>query len=394
MSLNIVTITLNMETASFLGISIVGQSTRGGDGGIYVGSIMKGGAVAQDGRIEPGDMILEVNGISFENMSNDDAVRTLREAVQRPGPITLVVAKCWDPSPRGYFTIPRQEPIRPIDPSAWIMHSEACMGSMWDPRPAVGEPSLGPSGAAMGPVMLGRDNMTSATSSVVSSVPPNDFVIRAAHSSATSSSSHSSKSYADLNLTKNADMSLVVRAMAQPDSGLDVRDRMWLKIPIPHSFIGSELVDWLYSHVEGFVDRRDARRYACNLLKYGFIQHTVNKISFSEQCYYVFGSNVIQGWLCFWFVQTDINIHTYKHTCIHAYICTYAHRLGLNVSSRRYRLGIIGRHPTTATSTTQGHNRPPSTAPLLVHSPVLPSKTDLPPNAKHLSNATEQHSEF
>ena len=43
------------------------------------------GAIAQDGRIEPGDMILEVNGISFENMSNDDAVRTLREAVQKPG---------------------------------------------------------------------------------------------------------------------------------------------------------------------------------------------------------------------------------------------------------------------------------------------------------------------
>ena len=43
------------------------------------------GAVAQDGRIEPGDMILEVNGVSFENMSNDDAVRALREAVQKPG---------------------------------------------------------------------------------------------------------------------------------------------------------------------------------------------------------------------------------------------------------------------------------------------------------------------
>ena len=43
------------------------------------------GAVAQDGRVEPGDMILEVNGVSFENMSNDDAVRTLREAVQKPG---------------------------------------------------------------------------------------------------------------------------------------------------------------------------------------------------------------------------------------------------------------------------------------------------------------------
>ena len=27
--------------------------------------------MAQDGRVEPGDMILEVNGVSFENMSND-----------------------------------------------------------------------------------------------------------------------------------------------------------------------------------------------------------------------------------------------------------------------------------------------------------------------------------
>lgn len=47
------------------------------------------GAVALDGRIEPGDMILEVNGVSFERLSNDDAVRTLREAVQHPGYITL-----------------------------------------------------------------------------------------------------------------------------------------------------------------------------------------------------------------------------------------------------------------------------------------------------------------
>ena len=46
---------------------------------------MNGGAVAQDGRIEPGDMILQVNDISFEDMSNDDAVRVLREAVTKPG---------------------------------------------------------------------------------------------------------------------------------------------------------------------------------------------------------------------------------------------------------------------------------------------------------------------
>lgn len=87
-SLNIITVTLNMDTVPFLGISIVGQtngSQENGDGGIYVGSIMKGGAVALDGRIEPGDMILEVNGISFENVSNEEAVRTLREQVQKLG---------------------------------------------------------------------------------------------------------------------------------------------------------------------------------------------------------------------------------------------------------------------------------------------------------------------
>ena len=89
LSLNIITVTLNMDTVNFLGISIVGQSNQGGDGGIYVGSIMKGGAVALDGRIEPGDMILQVNDINFENMTNDDAVRVLRDIVQKPGPIKV-----------------------------------------------------------------------------------------------------------------------------------------------------------------------------------------------------------------------------------------------------------------------------------------------------------------
>lgn len=51
---------VHLEKYNFLGISIVGQSNDRGDGGIYIGSIMKGGAVAADGRIEPGDMLLQV----------------------------------------------------------------------------------------------------------------------------------------------------------------------------------------------------------------------------------------------------------------------------------------------------------------------------------------------
>uniref|UniRef100_A0A667ZKT2 Dishevelled segment polarity protein 3a n=1 Tax=Myripristis murdjan TaxID=586833 RepID=A0A667ZKT2_9TELE len=217
------------EKYNFLGISIVGQSNERGDGGIYIGSIMKGGAVAADGRIEPGDMLLQVNDINFENMSNDDAVRVLRDIVHKPGPITLTVAKCWDPNPRSCFALPRSEPIRPIDPAAWVSHTAAMTGVY----PAYG--------------------------------------------------------FDDFHLSIHSDMATVAKAMASPESGLEVRDRMWLKITIANAFIGSDVVDWLFHHVEGFSDRREARKYASNLLKAGYIRHTVNKITFSEQCYYIFG---------------------------------------------------------------------------------------------------------
>uniref|UniRef100_A0A8C2E2L2 Dishevelled segment polarity protein 1 n=1 Tax=Cyprinus carpio TaxID=7962 RepID=A0A8C2E2L2_CYPCA len=230
MSLNIITVTLNMEKYNFLGISIVGQSNDRGDGGIYIGSIMKGGAVAADGRIEPGDMLLQVNDVNFENMSNDDAVRILREIVSKPGPISLTVAKCWDPSPRSYFTIPRAEPVRPIDPAAWISHTTALSG----PYPHY--------------------------------------------------------EFDDLPLSvSKTDMATIVKVMQLPESGLEIRDRMWLKITIANAVIGADVVDWLFSRVEGFKDRRDARKYASSLLKHGYLRHTVNKITFSEQCYYTFG---------------------------------------------------------------------------------------------------------
>uniref|UniRef100_A0A673L9H1 Segment polarity protein dishevelled homolog DVL-3-like n=1 Tax=Sinocyclocheilus rhinocerous TaxID=307959 RepID=A0A673L9H1_9TELE len=241
MSLNIITVTLNMGKYNFLGISIVGQSNERGDGGIYIGSIMKGGAVAADGRIEPGDMLLQVNDINFENMCNDDAVRVLREIVHKPG-----FVEYWLPSVQG-------EPIRPIDPAAWVSHTAAMTGVY---------PPYG-----MSPSM---STVTSTSSSISSSIPETER-------------------FDDYHLSVHSDMATVAKAMACPDSGLEVRDRMWLKITIANAFIGSDVVDWLFHHVEGFADRREARKYASNLLKAGFIRHTVNKITFSEQCYYIFG---------------------------------------------------------------------------------------------------------
>lgn len=56
----------------------------------------------------------------------------------------------------------------------------------------------------------------------------------------------------DLNLSINTDMATVVKAMAQPDSGLEIRDRMWLKITIPNAFIGlSQYMLYWLMHVLG-----------------------------------------------------------------------------------------------------------------------------------------------
>ncbi|CAG7730004.1 unnamed protein product [Allacma fusca] len=276
MSLNIITVNLNMSlddnNPNFLGISIVGESNKGGDGGIYVGSIMKGGAVAKDGRIEPGDMILQVNDVNFENMTNDEAVRVLRDVVSKRGPIKLVVAKCWDPNPKGYFTIPRTEPVRPIDPGAWVAHTTAAISG--------------------------------ANAAGMSTSGNNDFTLNRAPSISTLSSGSITSSVAEtertveengpIRLTTLTPMSIIVREMQKPDSGLEIRDRNWLKITIPNAFIGADIVDWLLSHVEGFADRREAKKYASNLLKSNYIRHTVNKITFSEQCYYVFDNNILQ----------------------------------------------------------------------------------------------------
>lgn len=48
-----------------------------------------------------------------------------------------------------------------------------------------------------------------------------------------------------LGLTTDTDMLTIVKVMATENSGLVVRDRMWLKITIPNAFIG-ELPSYLY----------------------------------------------------------------------------------------------------------------------------------------------------
>lgn len=69
-----------------------------GDLGIFVKSVLNGGAASRDGRLKTNDQLLNVNGISLLGQSNADAMETLRKAMMHtggkyPGMITLTVSR-------------------------------------------------------------------------------------------------------------------------------------------------------------------------------------------------------------------------------------------------------------------------------------------------------------
>uniref|UniRef100_A0A1I8B6N5 PDZ domain-containing protein n=1 Tax=Meloidogyne hapla TaxID=6305 RepID=A0A1I8B6N5_MELHA len=79
---------------------------------------------------------------------------------------------------------------------------------------------------------------------------------------------------------------VILRRMVELDSGLEIRNRKWLKIPVPMSFIGDEMIDWLIANVQGFRDRRHARSFASNLLAQGLIKHDeiiASRLHFEEE---------------------------------------------------------------------------------------------------------------
>ncbi|CAG7830263.1 unnamed protein product [Allacma fusca] len=94
---------LDTEKAG-LGISVKGKTTaaqRGNmvDMGIYIKSVIHGGAASRDGRLKNNDQLLSINGVSLLDRSNTDAMETLRKTMTQDGPkpkpgfITLTIAR-------------------------------------------------------------------------------------------------------------------------------------------------------------------------------------------------------------------------------------------------------------------------------------------------------------
>ncbi|XP_060786167.1 partitioning defective 3 homolog B isoform X3 [Neoarius graeffei] len=99
---------LNDSGSAGLGVSLKGNKSRetGEDLGIFIKSIIHGGAAYKDGRLRVNDQLLGVNGESLLGKSNHEAMETLRRSMSMEGNlrgmIQLVVLRAVLPSNQEY----------------------------------------------------------------------------------------------------------------------------------------------------------------------------------------------------------------------------------------------------------------------------------------------------
>ena len=306
-------VTLSLSDGRPLGITIVGHSSgqRGGDCGIFVGCVKRGGAAAADGRIEPGDLILEVNGIDLEGLTNERALTILRGELARGGTVQILVAKYWDMENQDDC---QREPI--YEPVGSVRSSVAGTrhGSLeWMSRPgplkvipedcgrarmfreasgaSASESDQAPSGrlASLPPVghntvgcLQQRSVMPPASSlpSLIDRPSSLHYVSRSHSASRNEPADHHSES------SECRRGGGHTHKASQPSAD--------------EPFVGADLVNWIRSQVAGLSSLSDAKAYANDLLQAGYI-YTVNRpqhqphsgvtsrFQFREDEYYVFG---------------------------------------------------------------------------------------------------------
>ncbi|KAL7072672.1 hypothetical protein ACQ4LE_008089 [Meloidogyne hapla] len=133
MSLDLITVTFNMDTRRPFGMSVVVKRNRYFYG-IVVHEVSPNSLVALDGRIKPGFILLEINGISLDEYETPEAAvnvlsSSVRQAVETRGQLKLTCARGDVPTPaHNIFRPPQSEPVRPIDPTAWVQHTNAARG--------------------------------------------------------------------------------------------------------------------------------------------------------------------------------------------------------------------------------------------------------------------------
>ncbi|NXG22551.1 PAR3L protein, partial [Grallaria varia] len=103
-------IPLNDSGSAGLGVSLKGNKSRetGADHGIFIKSVIHGGAAFKDGRLRVNDQLVAVNGESLLGKSNHEAMETLRRSMSMEGNIRgriqlVVLRRLEERSDQGIF---------------------------------------------------------------------------------------------------------------------------------------------------------------------------------------------------------------------------------------------------------------------------------------------------
>ncbi|OQV23134.1 putative Segment polarity protein dishevelled-like protein DVL-3 [Hypsibius exemplaris] len=278
------TVKIHREHGGSLGIELYEKN-----GFIYVKNVLKGCAAFE--RIHANDCILEVNNHRLDGLNIDEATQLLRQITMHPGPISLKVVQVpvFDNPDENDF--PRG---RSIGDSYSSMSGPNAMPLYSPGEPYVIDPVYGLIGQPqetrprinfdewLAGAEAGRSSASLAPTSLCSEVMEPRFG---------RDTVKSEPLYGE-----RLGRLDVVKRMASSESGLEVKNRIWLKIEIQNAFMGRNLIKWLKDNVNGLTDAKLAKRFALQILEDGFIQQTMGtKNKFSEKAYYTFDPLVTES---------------------------------------------------------------------------------------------------
>ncbi|CAD5214343.1 unnamed protein product [Bursaphelenchus xylophilus] len=266
------------------------------DGAVLITSIAKNSAADRCGALGVGDQIVQVDNTSFEELSDEQVVSLLRKISSQKRVVRIVVARYKRDSDQRSDALSALCETAEIDVSLWVEGTkQANPDAPFDDFHQNPNTSAHINEAAEETSDEERAAYDDRRNGIGAHFVPQIKLMRAIHQR-TEANGHIPNDENDRHsrLSATDAMEIVVRQMARLDSGLKIKDRKWLKIPIPMSFIGHELVNWLLENVDGLDNRKQARNYAKQLLEKGFIKHAVNMNSFSEKCYYKFQEKICE----------------------------------------------------------------------------------------------------
>ncbi|XP_017312395.1 par-3 family cell polarity regulator beta a isoform X1 [Ictalurus punctatus] len=151
-------IPVNDSGSAGLGVSLKGNKSRetGEDLGIFVKSIIHGGAAFKDGRLRVNDQLVAVNGESLLGRSNNDAMETLRRSMSMEGnlrgAIQLIILRAMDQYPDQERRLdggpsqtrePSPAPSAQSNPSNGVAHPPMVINSIYARAPGPAAASNG-----------------------------------------------------------------------------------------------------------------------------------------------------------------------------------------------------------------------------------------------------------